>query len=177
MIVRIFLMFKCFMPDKIYDNVYEIDFDELIKKNIKGLIFDIDNTLVSYKQPEPTVKVIELMRNLQAKGFSICFVSNNKKARVDLFNREFKFPAFAEAGKPLKKYMKQALEVMGVTGNQAAMIGDQLFTDIWAGKRVQASALFVTPIEPVETLFFKTKRALEKPIIKKYRRLENAKKV
>jgi len=165
------------MPDKIYDNVYEIDFDELIKKDIKGLIFDIDNTLVSYKQPEPTAEVTGLMRSLREKGFKVCFVSNNKKERVDLFNRDFKFPAFAEAGKPLKKYMRQALEAMGVTGEQAAIIGDQLFTDICAGKRMNMLALFVKPIEPVETLFFKAKRALEKPIIKKYRRSENAKKV
>ena len=171
------MIFKYFMPDKIYHNVYEIDFDGLIKKDIKGLIFDIDNTLVSYKQPEPTGEVIELMRSLREKGFKICFVSNNNKERVDLFNRDFKFPAFAEAGKPLKKYMKLALEAMGVTGNQTAVIGDQLFTDICAGKRIKAFALFVYPIEPVETLFFKAKRALEKPILKKYWRLNHAKKL
>jgi len=168
-------MFKRFMPDKIYDNVYEIDFDELKKKDIKGLIFDIDNTLVSYKQPEPTAQIAELMRSLREKGFKICFVSNNKKERVDLFNRDFKFPAFAEAGKPLKKYMKRALEAMGVPGEQAAIIGDQLFTDICAGKRMNMLALFVKPIEPVETLFFKTKRALEKPVIRRYWRLNNVK--
>jgi HAD superfamily phosphatase (TIGR01668 family) len=170
-------MFKYFMPDKIYNNVYGIDFDGLIKKGVKGLIFDIDNTLVSYRQPEPTAEVIRLMQSLREKGFSICFVSNNKKARVDLFNRDFKFPAFAEAGKPLKKYMKRALEAMGIKENQAAIIGDQLFTDICAGKRMNMLALFVYPIESVETLFFKAKRALEKPIIKRYRRLENAEKL
>jgi HAD superfamily phosphatase (TIGR01668 family) len=169
--------YKYFMPDKIYNNVYEIDFDGLLEKGVKGLIFDIDNTLVSYRQPEPTAEVTELMRSLRDKGFSVCFVSNNKKERVDLFNQDFKFPAFAEAGKPLKKYMKRALEAMGAAGNQAAIIGDQLFTDVCAGKRMDMLALFVYPIEPVETLFFKAKRALEKPIIKKYRRLENAKKV
>ena len=166
-------MLKYFMPDKIYADVYAIDFDELIKNNITGLIFDIDNTLVSYKQPEPTAEVIALMRDLQEKNFKICFVSNNNKARVDLFNHDFKFPAFAEAGKPLKKYMKQALEIMGLSGECAAVIGDQIFTDVCAAKRVGASALFVTPVEPVNSLFFKIKRALEKPILKRYRRLNN----
>ena len=161
-------MFNWFMPDKIYNNVYEIDFDGLMRKNITGLIFDIDNTLVSYRQPEPTAEVTGLMRGLREKGFGVCFVSNNTKARVDLFNRGFNFPAFAEAGKPGRKYMRRALDALGVTGAQAAMIGDQLFTDVCAGKRVNALALFVTPIEPVETLFFRAKRALEKPIIRKY---------
>ena len=161
-------MLGYFMPDKIYDSVYGIDFDGLIRKNITGLIFDIDNTLVSYKQPEPTARVISLMRDLQGKGFEICFVSNNNKARVDLFNRDFKFPAFAEAGKPLKKYMKRALDAMGVARGQAAIIGDQIFTDIWAGRRMGMLAIYVEPIEPVETLFFKAKRALEKPVKSRY---------
>jgi len=168
-------MFGYFMPDKIYENVYEIDFAGLIKKGITGLIFDIDNTLVSYKQPEPTTEVIELMQSLRELGFSVCFVSNNKKARVDLFNLGFKFPAFAEASKPLKKYMKLALEAMNIKNEQAAIIGDQLLTDICAGKRMNMLSLFVKPIEPVETLFFKAKRVIEKPIIKKYWKLESRK--
>ena len=166
-------MLRYFMPDKICDTVYDIDFEGLLKKNIKGLIFDIDNTLVSYKQPEPTAEVTELMDSLKNKGFKICFVSNNKKERVDLFNLDFKFPAFAEAGKPLKKYMNLALEAMGLTAERSAIIGDQLFTDICAGKRLNMLSLFVYPIEPVETLFFKAKRALEKPIVKKYWKMEN----
>jgi HAD superfamily phosphatase (TIGR01668 family) len=113
------------------------------------------------------------MKKLQEKGFKICFVSNNKKSRVDLFNRRFGFPAFAEAGKPLRKNMMKALEIMGLQCSQTAVIGDQLFTDVCAGKRINALSLLVEPIEPVETLFFKFKRALEKPFIKRYRRLND----
>ena len=156
------------MPDKIYGSVYEIDFDGLTRKNITGLIFDIDNTLVSYRQPEPTARVIGLMRDLQGKGFKICFVSNNNKARVDIFNRGFRFPAFAGAGKPLKRCMKRALDAMGVPRGQAAIIGDQIFTDVWAGRRMGMLALYVEPIEPVQTLLFKAKRALEKPVKSRY---------
>lgn len=163
-------MFKFFMPDKLYDDVYQIDFDEIAAKGIKGLIFDIDNTLVSYKQPSPTDEVVALLRDLQTKGFKLCFVSNNTTKRVELFNRELSLPAFSNAKKPLKKSMLSALDAMDVTPSQAAIIGDQLFTDVCAGKRVKLLALAVTPIEPVETLFFKLKRALEKPIIRKYRK-------
>ena len=166
-------MFKYFMPDKMYESVYGIDFDELWAKDIRGLIFDIDNTLVSYRQPLATVQVIELMRGLREKGFKISFVSNNKQGRIDLFNEDFKFPAFGGAGKPFKKYMKCALEAMGVAHENAAIIGDQIFTDVCAGKRMKMLALAVEPIEPVRTLFFKAKRVLERPIIRRYRRLEN----
>ena len=167
-------MFKFFTPDKLYDNVYQIDFDELAAKGIKGLIFDIDNTLVSYKQPTPTDEVVALLQALQEKGFKVCFVSNNTQARVELFNQELNLPAFANAKKPLKKYMNLALEALKVTPSQTAIIGDQLFTDVCAGKRIKILTLVVAPIEPVETLFFKVKRALEKPIIKKYRKLNQS---
>ena len=167
-------MFKFFMPYKLYDNVYQIEFDELAAKGIKGLIFDIDNTLVSYKQPTPTDEVIALLQSLREKGFKVCFVSNNTQERVELFNQELNLPAFANAKKPLKKSMISALEVMKISPTQAAIIGDQLFTDVCAGKRIKILTLAVAPIEPVETLFFKVKRALEKPIIKKYRKLNQS---
>ena len=178
-------MFDFFMPDIIYDSVYDIDFDSLRKKNIKGLIFDIDNTLVSYKQETPTENVVNLMNRLKDAGFAVCFVSNNNKERVDIFSGGFNrfsfqtiqtiqtFSAFPNAKKPLKKAMRKAVESMRLANTDVAVIGDQLFTDVIAAKRIKAASILVTPIEPVETLFFKLKRFLEKPFIKRYyKRLE-----
>ena len=163
-------MFGYFTPDIIYNNIYDIDFDSLKEKNIKGLIFDIDNTLVSYKTEKPTESVIVLMNKLKNDGFDICFVSNNNKQRVDIFNDEFKFFSFPKAGKPSIKYIKEALKAMKLTNKTVAFIGDQLFTDVTAAKRAKMTAILVTPIEPVETLFFKFKRFMEKPFIKRYYR-------
>lgn len=157
-------------PDFIYSTIYEIDFDILKKNNIKGLIFDIDNTLVSYEQPEPTSTVIELMNNLKSKEFSICFISNNNKQRVDLFNSSFKYPAFYDARKPTVKFFKEAIIQMNMKCENIAVIGDQLFTDVIAAKRMKMTALLVNPIEPVESFFFKIKRIGEKPFIRRYYR-------
>jgi len=166
-------MFGCFMPDIIYNSVYDIDFNSLRKKNIRGLIFDIDNTLVSYKQEKPTENVSALMNKLKSDGFNICFISNNSKQRVDIFNGEFKYLSYPKAGKPFTRYIKEALKAMGLSRENAALIGDQLFTDVAAAKRAKITAVLVNPIEPVETLFFKFKRFLEKPFIKKYYRRLN----
>jgi len=166
-------MFDFFMPDIIYESVYDIDFDSLKEKNIKGLIFDIDNTLVSYKQERPTESVVNLMRGLNEAGFAVCFVSNNTKQRVDIFNSGFNYSSVPAAGKPLKKSMKTALDTMRLNNTDVAVIGDQLFTDVIAAKRIKAVSILVTPIEPVETLFFKLKRLLEKPFIKRYYRRIN----
>ena len=163
-------MFGYFTPDIIYDNVYNIDFDYLKKKNIKGLIFDIDNTLVSYKQEKPTENVVSLMDKLKAENFIICFISNNNKERVDIFNDRFKFFSFPNAGKPSIKFIKKALESMNLTNKNVALIGDQLFTDVTAAKRAKIMAILVVPIEPVETMFFKFKRFMEKPFLRRYYR-------
>jgi len=163
-------MFGYFTPDIIFDSVYDIDFGALKEKNIKGIIFDIDNTLVSYKQEKPTENVAALMDKLTGEGFKICFVSNNTKQRVDIFNGEFKFDAYPNAGKPFVRYIREALKAMELSGENTVLIGDQLFTDVAAAKRAKLTAVLVTPIEPVETLFFKFKRFLEKPLIKRYYR-------
>ena len=161
-------IFRYLTPDFIYSNIYDIDFDKLQKNNIKGLIFDIDNTLVSYEQPEPTLEVIDLMDRLNNMGFSICFISNNNKRRVELFNGSFKYPAFYNARKPSVRLFKQAINKMNLKNENTAVIGDQLFTDIIAAKRMKMTALLVNPIEPVESLFFKIKRMGEKPFIRRY---------
>ena len=167
------LMFDLFMPDIICETVYDIDFDSLREKDIKGLIFDIDNTLVSYKRETPTENVVNLMNRLDGAGFAVCFVSNNNKQRVDIFNREFNYLSFPDAKKPLKKSMKSALEAMSLTNTGVAVIGDQIFTDVIAAKRIKAMSILVTPIEPVETLFFRFKRFFEKPLIRRYYKNKN----
>jgi len=168
-------MFDYFIPDIIFETVYEIDFDLLKQKNIKGLIFDIDNTLVSYKQETPTEKVYALLNKLKNDGFDICFISNNSKERVDLFNKKFNYFSFPKANKPSVKYIKEALKSMNLETKEAVLIGDQIFTDTFAAKKLKIMSVLVKPIEPVETLFFKTKRFLEKPFIKKYYKRLNKK--
>jgi len=163
-------MFGYFTPDVIYNTVYDIDFGSLKEKNIKGLIFDIDNTLVSYKTEKPTENVNLLMNKLKNEGFAICFISNNNKKRVDIFNDEFQFLSFPDAGKPSVKFIKKALKIMDLNRENVVLIGDQLFTDVTAAKRAKIKAILVAPIEPVETLFFRFKRFMEKPFIKRYYR-------
>jgi HAD superfamily phosphatase (TIGR01668 family) len=155
-------------PDFIYDSVYDIDFGALKKNNIKGLIFDIDNTLVSYNQPEPTNDVVGLMNKLKSENFEICFISNNDRQRVEQFNRNLKYLSFYKAGKPSTKFFKEAAKKMEMERGNIAVIGDQLFTDVIAAKRMKMPSVLVTPVEPVESVFFKLKRLGEKPFIKRY---------
>lgn len=169
-------MFRYFTPDFVFSGIYDIDFDSLKKKDIKGLIFDIDNTLVSYRQARPTEEVSVLMEKLKSEGFLICFVSNNSRQRVDTFNSDFNFFSYPEAKKPSAKSIKKALDAMDLSAKNAAFVGDQLFTDVMAAKRAKLTAILVDPIEPVESAFFRFKRFMEKPFLRRYYRRQGRKK-
>ena len=108
---------------------------------------------------------------MAAAGGKIAFVSNNGKKRVDLFNRDLGFVTDAKAGKPKTKYIAAAMRDMGATVADTALLGDQLLTDAAAGARAGLLSIIVPPIKDKKSLFFRFKRLLERPYIKKYKKL------
>lgn len=162
-------MFKKLMPDRICNSFRDVTPELLKELNIKALLLDIDNTLVTYDDLDPTEEVEKWLVNMSENGIKLAFVSNNSDpSRVDRFNKKFGFYATSRSKKPLPTGFKRALSNLHVEAECAAALGDQIFTDVWAAKNVGAYAFLVPPIKDKTTLFFKTKRLLEKPIIKKY---------
>lgn len=162
-------MIKKLMPDKIFDSFRDVTPEYLKSMNIKALLLDIDNTLVTYDEREPTKEVNEWFGTLTSNGIKLAFVSNNSDPkRVEKFNEAHGFFAVSRAGKPFARGFKRALESMKIDAANAASIGDQIFTDVWAARNVGAYAFLVPPIKDKKTLFFKAKRLLEKPLIKRY---------
>ena len=142
----------------------------LAENGIEVLILDIDNTLVTYDDPEPTPSVLAWMKEMNDAGISIAFVSNNDEERVARFNKDFGFPAYAKSGKPFGKNLRRAMEEMGTDITTTAVLGDQLLTDALAGKLLGLPVLIVPPIADKKTLFFRFKRWLEKPYMNEYKR-------
>jgi len=163
-------MFNKFKPDFTFDTYRDVTPEFLKGQGIDAVLSDIDNTLAPYEQAEPDENIIAWVNSLRENGIGLAFISNNHADRVELFNRTLGLPAYPDAGKPGSKYMKIALEALGSEPRRAAMLGDQLFTDAYAGKRMGMRALIVPPINDKKTLFFRFKRALEKPIMKSYLR-------
>ena len=97
-------------------------------------------------------------------------MSNNSADRIDLFNAELGLPAFSKAGKPKKKNVLRALEILGVEKGEAILMGDQVFTDVWAAHNAGIRAILVPPIRDKRDLLTRFKRLLEKPILRKYNR-------
>lgn len=162
-------MFKQFYPDKIEESTYKIDFKELYANGIRGLIFDIDNTLVEHGY-DADAKAVMLFRELKETGFSICLLSNNKKERVERFNKEVNVGYIYNAHKPSGRNYWKAMDMMHTTLANTIFIGDQLFTDVYGAKRIGMKHILVKPISPHEEIQIILKRYLEKIVLFFYRR-------
>lgn len=161
---------KLLTPDFIYNNVYEITPEFLAEQGIDALILDIDNTLVPYEIAEPDEELLAWFDSLKANGISAALVSNNSHARVELFNRSLGLPFFPRSRKPSRTNLRRAIEAMGAVTERTAVIGDQIFTDVFAGKRLGIKAILVPPIKDRRDPFTAFKRLLERPIIRSFKR-------
>lgn len=137
---------------------------------VRALLCDIDNTLVPYEEAEPTDAVRRWLAALADAGICIGFVSNNDPARVNRFNQSLQLFAYAKAGKPSTRAVRAFLAQSGMAPQQTALLGDQLFTDVLCARCRGLVSFLVPPIRDKKTLFFRTKRLLEKPFLASFRK-------
>lgn len=137
----------------------------LKKRGFRGVVLDIDNTLVTYDDPEPFDSVRAWFCDLEASGIKIAFVSNNESERVRVFNSSLGYPAFPKGNKPLPASAKKAMKAMGTDKSNTLVIGDQVFTDVLFARLSGLRAYLVPPIKDKLTFAFRFKRALEKPVL------------
>ncbi len=159
-----------FCPDDTKSAFHEVDAAYLSANGIRFLILDIDNTIEPYENTEPTKKAKDWFSMLKSEGVKAAFVSNNKKARVSLFNKDLGLPYIAGAGKPFPFSVKKAMKIMGAEKEHTLLLGDQIFTDVLAAHNAGIKAITVPPIKDKTDILTKTKRWLEKPIMKSYER-------
>ena len=158
------------MPDYMFRTFDEITPAFLTSLGVKAILADIDNTLAPYEQPEPDERIKGWIASLAEAGIGIAFVSNNDWERVNRFNATLGVPASAKSGKPFKKNLVKAMNDLGGTLETTVMLGDQLLTDALAGHNLGVKRLIVPPIRDKKNAFFRFKRWLEKPVVKKFKR-------
>ena len=163
------MLVERFYPDEYLDSTYSIDFAELAKKGYRGVLFDIDNTLVPHGAPADE-RVKALFARLKAIGFRCCLISNNQKPRVEMFNKDIQVDYVYNAHKPSTRNYLRAMEIMGTDRRSSVFIGDQLFTDVWGAKRVGIHNILVHPINPKEEIQIVLKRYLEKIVLHFYKK-------
>ena len=131
-------MFKCFYPDEYLDSTYSINFDRLRAEGYRGVLFDVDNTLVPHGAPADA-RAIHLFAHLRELGMEACLISNNQRPRVESFAGAVGAYFIENAHKPGVKNYKKAMELIGCTEKNALFVGDQLFTDVYGAKRAGAA--------------------------------------
>ena len=162
-------MFDMFFPDRYVASTYVIDFEQLYSEGYRGLIFDIDNTLVPHGAPADK-RAIALFERLKRIGFRCCLISNNQEPRVKMFNQDIQVDYVFNAHKPSTKNYVKAMEIMGTDKENSLFIGDQLFTDVWGAKRAGIRNILVKPIHPKEEIQIVLKRYLERVVLHFYKK-------
>lgn len=164
-------MLRLFYPRLYVPSLFEIDSDILREAGIRGILLDLDNTIVPRDCDCVSVEVARWLLMLQKTGFCLCIVSNNGLARVSHLAGPLSMPAVHWAVKPLSFPFLRAMEILGTKPEETAVIGDQIFTDILGGNLLGLYTILVEPMAGKE--FIGTRligRSLEKIVLAGLRR-------
>ena len=150
-------------------NAYAIDYKKLYDEGYRGIIFDIDYTLVPHNAPalERTLKLFDYIHSL---GFKCVFVSNNSGRRVDWFNEKIGIGVIKSAKKPLPFKMKKAIEYLDLPNEKIISIGDQIFTDVLGSNLANVKSILVGRVDKERELHLVLKSIVEKIILYYYNR-------
>lgn len=160
------MAFEFFRPDMAFNDVYLITPEVLKSLGVKGVVFDIDNTVAPYEVLRPTDEMKSYFAALRDANVKMAFVSNNKGPRVMTFNENLGLFYVCKAGKPSPKGVCRCIEHFGLKNDEVIAVGDQIFTDCIAAHRAGIRFALVKPIQDKETLFFRIKRFFERPFVK-----------
>ncbi len=137
-------------PDLYYSSVHAVDLGALARSGVRALLLDLDNTLLPRDTNTVPEELKEWAAGLRESGFSVCLVSNNWHERVHHVASELGFDLVDKAVKPLPFAFLAALRLEGATAREAAVIGDQLFTDILGGNMLGMRTVLVAPLSATD---------------------------
>ena len=162
------ILIENYFPDYYYDSINHIDLDSLKAAGIKGFILDIDNTLVAMHVKEADENAIAFVNKLKSMDFKVCILSNATQDRVVRFNKNLSVQAVHRAFKPSGKAFLRAARMMELHPENVAVVGDQIFTDIRGGNKVNMTTILVKPIDKREIVYVRAKRIPEMVILKQF---------
>jgi len=158
----------CLFPKAMEESAYSVDYERLYELGYRGIIFDIDNTLVEHGAPADA-RAIELFNRIKALGFNACLLSNNKEERVKMFNDDVNVYYIHKAGKPKRKGYIQAMELMGTNKTNTVSVGDQIFTDVAGANNAGIKTILVGKVAAHEEIQIVLKRFIEFFVIIAYK--------
>ncbi len=161
-----------FCPHRLVETVWQVSADELLQIGIAGVILDLDNTLVKWQQDEMTEEVTGWLKALQERKIKLCVLSNSMMSkRSETIAAKLNSPYVRHARKPSRTGFEKAMAAMGTVPANTAIVGDQMFTDIWGGNRTGIYTIMVKPIHPREFAYTRyVSRPPEKLLLKYFKR-------
>ena len=157
-------MLTNFVPSQFVKTIFHITPEELKEKDIRGIITDLDNTLVEWDRPDATPQLVKWFAEMQQAGIQVTIVSNNNEMRVKSFANPMQIPFIYKARKPFRQAFRRALALMGLQPHEVVVIGDQLLTDVLGGNRLNLHTILVIPVAKSDGFFTRFNRLVERRI-------------
>lgn len=156
-------------PDYLIFSPFTLTVEMFRAKKIKGIIMDVDNTIISWRDKIVSEEVKQWFRELKSSGIEIVLLSNNTNTRIGPIAQQIEVPFVANAKKPSAYGVKKALEILTMEEQSILLIGDQLLTDISAGKKTAVQTMLVKPMtsDMIPTYIL---RLVEKILLRSYNR-------
>ena len=163
-------MLKFFIPSIHVKSIYQISPEFLKDRGIKGIITDLDNTLIEWDRPNATPELIEWFKQMEQNGVKVTVVSNNNEKRVKSFAEPLGIPFIPKARKPMGRAFIKALKIMGLSKKEVVVIGDQLLTDVLGGNRNGFQTILVVPVASTDGFLTRINRKIERKILSTLKR-------
>lgn len=152
------------LPTLIADSLTDITPELLHSRGIRLLMLDFDNTIVPYTTDEPTAGMAQWLERMSRSGIRLCIVSNSKRGRVPAFCSSRGLDCITHARKPFSKGIRECLNRYGVPASQAALAGDQIYTDTLGANAAGVTSILVSAINN-HNFWLKARHVLELPAI------------
>jgi uncharacterized protein len=163
-------LLKHFLPNQHVKSILDIHPKDLQEKGIKGIITDLDNTLVEWDRPNATPRVIKWFEEMKKSQIKVTIVSNNNEERVKSFSDPLDIAFIFRAKKPLSLAFHRATKQMNIKKEETVVIGDQLLTDVLGGNRGGFHTILVVPVAQTDGMATKFNRMVERKILNWFRK-------
>ena len=136
-----------FVPNYVFDAIYDFTPEFLRAHGVRGVLIDLDGTMASHKAALPPEALAPFLHGLRAAGLAVLVFSNNNENRVGTFCRALELDFISRAGKPFGHGFRRAAERLGLPAQSLAVVGDQIFTDVYGGNRAGALTCYVQTLD------------------------------
>ncbi|MCM3738668.1 YqeG family HAD IIIA-type phosphatase [Oceanobacillus luteolus] len=162
-------MLNKFLPNQHVKSIFDIKAEELKERGIKGIITDLDNTLVAWDVKDATPEVIAWFEQMKKSDIKVTIISNNNQDRVKVFSDPLGTPYVYSARKPLRRAFNKAVKEMNLDKSEVVVIGDQLLTDVFGGNSAGFYTILVVPIVQSDAKITQFNRRIERIILNYFR--------